>query len=54
MKLFLGKGLEYEPNSLKERNDKELFTTLVELSAENPHGKAVALFDMKSSSVEVI
>ncbi|URD80963.1 hypothetical protein MUK42_02034 [Musa troglodytarum] len=53
MKLFLGKGLEYEPNSLKERNDKEFFTTLVELSAENPYGKAVALFDMKSSSVEV-
>ncbi|CAL9205448.1 unnamed protein product [Musa hybrid cultivar] len=53
MKLFLGKWLEYESDSLKERNDKELFITLVELSAENPYGKAVALFDMKSSSVEV-
>ncbi|RRT69844.1 hypothetical protein B296_00011831 [Ensete ventricosum] len=54
MKLFLGKGLEYESNGLKERNDKEFFATLVELSAKNPYGKAVALFDMKSSSVEVI
>lgn len=53
MKLFLGKKLEYEPKCCEEKNGNE-FITLVEFSAENPYGKAVALFDMKAGLIEVI
>lgn len=52
LKLFFGKKLEYESKCCKARNDNE-FITLVELSAESPYGKAVALFSMKSNTVEV-
>ncbi|KAJ6816584.1 glycine-rich domain-containing protein 1 [Iris pallida] len=51
IKLFPGKKLEFEP---KNYHQIELdYVTVVEFSANNPYGKAVALFDMNCGLVTV-
>ncbi|KAL3526954.1 hypothetical protein ACH5RR_011610 [Cinchona calisaya] len=53
VKLFPGRKLEYEPKHCeKQRNDHD-FLTAVEFSAENPYGRAGALFDLKYGTFKV-
>ncbi|PKU59821.1 hypothetical protein MA16_Dca028651 [Dendrobium catenatum] len=44
--------LEYQPKHAMHYKLED-FMTVVEFSAENPYGKAIALFDMKSGLVQV-
>ncbi|KAI0495096.1 hypothetical protein KFK09_025243 [Dendrobium nobile] len=52
LKLFPGRMLEYQPKHAMHYKLED-FMTVVEFSAENPYGKAIALFDMKSGLVQV-
>ena len=55
VKLFPGRKLEYEPkHCAKHRNERDRdFMTVVEFSAEDPYGRAVALLDFKSGLFKV-
>ncbi|KAM7520327.1 hypothetical protein LguiB_019289 [Lonicera macranthoides] len=53
MKLFLGRKLEYEPMQCDKRRSDRDFITAVEFTAEDPYGRAVALFDLKSGIFKV-
>jgi hypothetical protein len=50
--VFPGRKLEYEIKCEKHKSEQN-FMTAVKFSAEYPHGKAVALFDLKSASLKV-
>ncbi|CAK7347306.1 unnamed protein product [Dovyalis caffra] len=50
--IFPGRKLEYEIKCEKFKSEQN-FLTAVKFSAEYPHGQAVALFDLKSASLEV-
>jgi hypothetical protein len=50
--VFPGRKLEYEIKCEKHKGEQN-FMTAVKFSAEYPHGKAVALFDLKSASLKV-
>ncbi|KAG6648661.1 hypothetical protein CIPAW_07G161800 [Carya illinoinensis] len=48
-----GRKLEYESDCCEKLKDEQNFMTAVEFSAENPYGKAVALFNLKSGLLEI-
>lgn len=52
LKLIPGRKLDYQPGNVEPDNADE-FMTVVEFTAENPYGKAIALLDMKSALVKV-
>ncbi|XP_020586953.1 glycine-rich domain-containing protein 1-like [Phalaenopsis equestris] len=52
LKLFPGRKFEYQPKNAMQAKS-ENFMTVVEFSAENPYGKAMALFDLKSGLVKI-
>ncbi|PQQ01250.1 glycine-rich domain-containing protein 1 [Prunus yedoensis var. nudiflora] len=53
VKLFRGRKLDYESKHCEKHKSEQEFMTLVEFSAEDPYGKAVALLDLKSGFVRV-
>ncbi|KAM2005270.1 hypothetical protein FF1_000513 [Malus domestica] len=53
VKIFHRRKLDYEPKHCDKHKSEQDFMTLVEFSAENPYGKAVALLDLKSGCVQV-
>ena len=57
VKFFPGRKLDYEPKQCEkltsENKTQQHFMTLVEFSAEDPYGKAVALLDLKSGCIKV-
>ncbi|KAH9615627.1 hypothetical protein KSS87_011780 [Heliosperma pusillum] len=52
VKIFPGKRLEFESRHYNKRSDQE-FMTFVEFSVDNPYGKAIALIDIMSETIEV-
>lgn len=52
VKLFPGRKLEYEQHCEEHRSEHD-FVTLVEFSAEDPYGRAVALLNLKSGFFKV-
>lgn len=54
VKLFRGRKLDYESKHCEKHKSEQEFMTLVEFSAEDPYGKAVALLDLKSGFVRVL
>ncbi|KAG0478120.1 hypothetical protein HPP92_012839 [Vanilla planifolia] len=52
IKLFPGARLEYELKNINKANVDDLMT-VVEFSAENPYGKAIALLDFKTRLTKV-
>ncbi|KAK3012596.1 hypothetical protein RJ639_009596, partial [Escallonia herrerae] len=53
VKLFPGRKLDYEPKHCEKQGSDCDFITVVEFSAEDPYGRAVALLDLKSGVVKV-
>lgn len=56
VKFYPGRKLDYEPKHCqKHKNEvnEQGFITAVAFSAEDPYGKAVALFNLKSGLVKV-
>ncbi|XP_058186107.1 glycine-rich domain-containing protein 1-like isoform X2 [Rhododendron vialii] len=53
VKLFPGRNLEYEPKQCDKHRSERDFVTLVEFSAEDPYGRAIALLDLKSGISKV-
>ncbi|XP_050365882.1 glycine-rich domain-containing protein 1 [Argentina anserina] len=57
VKFFPGRKLDYEPKHsathTTEDKTEQHFMTLVEFSAEDPYGKAVALLDLKAGCVKI-
>ncbi|KAL8117873.1 hypothetical protein AgCh_015675 [Apium graveolens] len=53
VRYFPGRKLEYEPKHCEKRRSDQDFLTAVEFSAEDPYGRAVALFDLKSGILKV-
>ncbi|XP_057963215.1 glycine-rich domain-containing protein 1-like [Malania oleifera] len=53
VKIFPGRKLEYEHTHYEKRRHELDFFTAVEFTAEDPHGKAVALLDLKFGFLKV-
>lgn len=53
VKLYSGRKLDYEPKHCERKRSENDFMTAVEFSAEDPYGKAVALFDLKFGFLKV-
>ncbi|KAJ0040712.1 hypothetical protein Pint_27773 [Pistacia integerrima] len=53
IKIFKGRKLDYEPKNCEKKRTEEDFMTLVEFSAEDPYGKAIALLDLKTGVIKV-
>ncbi|KAK6923227.1 Glycine-rich domain-containing protein-like, partial [Dillenia turbinata] len=53
VRLFQGRKLEYEHKHYEKQRVETEFMTAVEFSAENPYGKAVALFNLKTGYLKV-
>ncbi|XP_047325052.1 glycine-rich domain-containing protein 1-like [Impatiens glandulifera] len=53
IKWFTGRRLEYQPKTCTNKRSEQEFITVVEFSAADPYGKAVALFDLKCGSCKV-
>ncbi|GLU13370.1 hypothetical protein SLE2022_300080 [Rubroshorea leprosula] len=52
VKVYPGRKLEYEPKPREKQRNEDDFMTLVEFSAENPYGKALALLDLRSGYIK--
>ncbi|KAL6012723.1 hypothetical protein ACLOJK_003212 [Asimina triloba] len=53
VKFFPGRKLDYERRCCHKGKNEQDFMTAVRFSAEEPYGKAIALFNLKSSLVKV-
>ncbi|KAG2696055.1 hypothetical protein I3760_07G041000 [Carya illinoinensis] len=54
IKFFPGRKLAYEPKYCEKHRSEHNFMTAVEFSMEDPYGKAVALFNLKSGIFKVL